>query len=234
MTGALRRECAPRGKPQAASGRWQPSCILPLRVARKHFDHIVVQAVVELALEGPRELLIFDFSRPQQELVGVHLDARRPEANFHFDAVRRLVRVKGEERMLVPRQLDLHFFEKLAQDRIAGSSHRAFTRFPQAHPPDRRALSSRRALSRRWPAPWRRRAQSKSLRERSACANARPPHEASRRRTRKADSRRRRFQSPEKRCCACHARPRYARNAPSNRAARAWWYGRPAPCSPHG
>src|SRR5579862_4127363 len=119
MTGALRRECAPRGKPQAASGRWQPSCILPLRVARKHFDHIVVQAVVELALEGPRELLIFDFSRPQQELVGVHLDARRPEADFHFDAVRRLVRVKGEERMFVPRQLDLYFFEKLAQDHIA-------------------------------------------------------------------------------------------------------------------
>ena len=83
---ALRSRCARRGTSAATRGRLH--CVLPLRVACEHLDHVVVQAVVELPLKCPGKLRVFDFARLQEKLVGVHFHSRGLEANLDGDAVR--------------------------------------------------------------------------------------------------------------------------------------------------
>jgi hypothetical protein len=84
-----------------------------LRIAREHFDDVVVEAVVELALKGPGKLLVLDFARAQQENVSVDLDALGLEVDEDFDAVFGFARVEAEKRMLVAREFMLHFFDEL-------------------------------------------------------------------------------------------------------------------------
>jgi hypothetical protein len=89
------------------------SGVPPLRIADEHFDHVIVQAIVKLALKRPGKLRMFDLARLEQELVSVHFDAGRLETNFHLDSVGGGLSVKIEERMLVAPQFPFYFFQKL-------------------------------------------------------------------------------------------------------------------------
>jgi hypothetical protein len=84
-----------------------------LGIAREHFDHVVVQAVVELPLECPRELRVLDFTRLQQKSVGVDLNALGLEANFYFDTVFRWARIEEEEGVFVAIEFATYFLEEI-------------------------------------------------------------------------------------------------------------------------
>ncbi len=97
-----------------------PSCVLALRVAGEHLDHIVVQAVVELALKRPGKLRLLDFARQQQKLVGGHSipgGLKRISTATPFGAVGGL---KVEKRVLVSGKLATNAFKE-----IVGGSGRA-------------------------------------------------------------------------------------------------------------
>ena len=85
---------------------------MPLRIAGKHLNYVIVQAVVKLSLECPWKLLIFNFAGLEQKLVGVHVDTRGLKADLDFDAISRGMRVKIKEGMLVTHQFALDFLEK--------------------------------------------------------------------------------------------------------------------------
>ena len=76
-----------------------------------------MQAVVELALEGPLKLRVVEIARVQFELVGVDLQTRVLEADDDLNAVTLLARVKDEQGMFVETEL----FEDAFQ---AGVGHR--------------------------------------------------------------------------------------------------------------
>jgi hypothetical protein len=90
---------------------------LPLRIAGKHLDDVIVQAIVKLALKRPRELLVFNFARPEKKLIGMDLDALGLEADFDFDALHPVARgasAEFKQRMLVSDEFALYFLEKFA------------------------------------------------------------------------------------------------------------------------
>ena len=60
---------------------------LVLRVPGEHLDDVVVQAVVELALEGPGELRVFDVARVKLKLVSVHAKGALLEVNGKLDGL---------------------------------------------------------------------------------------------------------------------------------------------------
>jgi len=53
--------------------------------ADEHFDHVIVQAVVELALERPLKLRMIEIPRMKFEVIGVHRNWRISKLyeNFH-------------------------------------------------------------------------------------------------------------------------------------------------------
>jgi hypothetical protein len=57
-----------------------------LRRADEHFDEVVVQGVVKLALEAPLELRVVQVARMQIEIVGVNREGRVFELDDDFDA----------------------------------------------------------------------------------------------------------------------------------------------------
>src|SRR5438270_5461376 len=77
--------------PQSSGGVPSQALLLTvgavLRRADKHFDEIVVQSVVELALEAPFELRVVEIAGVQVEIVGVDRDVFVFECNDDFDAV---------------------------------------------------------------------------------------------------------------------------------------------------
>jgi len=58
-----------------------------LRRADEHFDEVVMQAVIELALEAPFKLGIVQVTRVQIEVIGVDRDGRIFELDHQFNAV---------------------------------------------------------------------------------------------------------------------------------------------------
>src|SRR2546425_10747524 len=57
---------------------------LLLGIGREHFDDVAVQAVVELLLKGPRELLVLNLPRVEKKQIGVHLNLRREIEHQQF------------------------------------------------------------------------------------------------------------------------------------------------------
>ena len=80
---------------------------LVLRVPGEHFDDVIVQAVVELALEGPGELRVFDVARVELELVGVHAERAVLEVNGKLDGLSLEPGAQLEQGVLVLGQLGL-------------------------------------------------------------------------------------------------------------------------------
>jgi len=80
--------------------------LLPaLRSASEHLDEVVVEAIEKLALKGPLELRVVQVARMELKVVGVHRHAWIFEANDHFHCLAAQLRVEGEQRMLVKREL---------------------------------------------------------------------------------------------------------------------------------
>jgi len=71
-----------------------------------------MEAIVELPLESPRKLFIFDFAGLQQELVGMNLGSSNLEFNLDLDTGGRGVRAKIEKRVLITGQLSCHSFKE--------------------------------------------------------------------------------------------------------------------------
>ena len=82
-----------------------------MRRADEHFDHVVVQAVVELPLKSPLELRMIEVAGMKFEQIGMHRHRRILEVND--DLYRFTLGASGEieQRMLVEFQLGEHTFE---------------------------------------------------------------------------------------------------------------------------
>jgi len=76
-----------------------------LRRADEHFDQIVMQAVIELALEAPFKLGIVQVTRVKIEVIGVDRDGRILELDHQFYAVALRASGKIEQWMLVKSEL---------------------------------------------------------------------------------------------------------------------------------
>src|SRR6202021_1899731 len=85
--------------------------VLALRIASEHFDHVVVQAVVEMLLKSPRELRMLDLARAKLNRVFVDFRLRGLEANEHFHGFFCTASLEIEQRMLVFREFVLHLRE---------------------------------------------------------------------------------------------------------------------------
>src|ERR1039458_4098115 len=82
-----------------------------LRSAAKHFDEIVVQAVVELALKMPRELRMIEVARMNWEHVGLTRDGRILRIEQTFDHAVVFARGKAEQGMIVEPQMIENFLQ---------------------------------------------------------------------------------------------------------------------------
>src|ERR1019366_641409 len=82
-----------------------------LRGAGKHFNEIVVQAVVELALKMPGELGMIEVAGMNREHVGVNRDGRVLQIDQNFDNAVVFARGKGEQRMIVQPQMIEDFLQ---------------------------------------------------------------------------------------------------------------------------
>ena len=76
-----------------------------MRRADKHFDQIVMQAIVELALQTPFELRIVQVTWMQIEIIRVHRDGRILELNDEFYSIALGASREVEQWMLVKTQL---------------------------------------------------------------------------------------------------------------------------------
>src|SRR6202041_156035 len=72
-----------------------------LRGANKHFDEIVVQPVVDLALKMPRELRIIEIAGVNGKHVGVNRHGRVLQVDEHFNHAVIFACGKSEQRMFV-------------------------------------------------------------------------------------------------------------------------------------
>jgi len=79
-----------------------------LRGADEHLDQVIVQAVEELALEGPLELRVVEIARVQVVIVGVDLGLGESRAEDHLDAVALRPRAERHQRMLIELELIEH------------------------------------------------------------------------------------------------------------------------------
>ena len=71
----------------------------------KHFDEIIVQAIIELVLQVPGELGMVQIAGMHFEHVGVNRDGRVLQIDQNFDPAIILVRGKCEQRMIVELQV---------------------------------------------------------------------------------------------------------------------------------
>ena len=82
-----------------------------LRRANKHLHEIVVQRIVELALEAPFELRVIEVAWMKIEIISVHRNGFIFELDDDFDTVVLGARGKIQERMIVEAQLRQDAFE---------------------------------------------------------------------------------------------------------------------------
>src|SRR5580704_1441475 len=92
-----------------ASARCAKPSIHALRIPRKHLDDVIVQAIVELFLECPRELRMLNFARVKLESIVVHFRVGRFVADLDLYAAFRRPRFEIKKRVLVVRELMPHF-----------------------------------------------------------------------------------------------------------------------------
>jgi hypothetical protein len=85
----------------------------------EHFDQVIVQAIVKLALKAPFELRIVQIARMQIEVIRVHWDAWIPKLDDQLDAIALGARIEIKQRMLVETKLG----ENALQSRIATVGH---------------------------------------------------------------------------------------------------------------
>jgi hypothetical protein len=76
-----------------------------LRSANEHLDHVIVQAVIKLALEGPLELRVIEVPRVKIEIIRMNFDAGIFEGDDDLDAVTLFACVEVQQWMLVKVQL---------------------------------------------------------------------------------------------------------------------------------
>jgi len=79
--------------------------------ADEHFDQVVVQAIVELALKAPFKLRMVQVARVQIEVIGMYGDAWIPELDDQFNAIALGASVEIQQRVLVEAQLGPHAFD---------------------------------------------------------------------------------------------------------------------------
>ena len=91
-----------------------------MRGADEHFHEVVVQGVVELALEAPFELRVVEVAGVEIEIIGVHGDGFVFEFNDDLDSVSLRARGKVQQRMLVEAKLG----EDSVEARVRGIGHR--------------------------------------------------------------------------------------------------------------
>ncbi len=82
-----------------------------MRRADEHFDQIVVQAVIELALEAPFKLRIVQVTRVQIEVISVDRDRRILELDDQLNAVALGASGKIEQWMLLKSELGKDAFD---------------------------------------------------------------------------------------------------------------------------
>src|ERR1035437_8748663 len=82
-----------------------------LRGADKHFDEIVVQAVVQLVLKMPGKLGMIEVARVNRKHVGVNRDGRVFQIDQNFDSAVVLACGKGKQRMIVKLQVIEDFLQ---------------------------------------------------------------------------------------------------------------------------
>ena len=82
-----------------------------LRGAGKHFDEIVVQGVVELALKMPGELGMIEVAGMNRKHVSVNRDGRVFQIDQNFDSAVVLACGKGKQRMIVEPQVIEDFLQ---------------------------------------------------------------------------------------------------------------------------
>jgi hypothetical protein len=97
--------------------RWTTGFGAILRSARKHFDEIVVQSVIELALKMPGELGMIEVAGMNRQHVGVNGDGRVLQIDQNFDGAAGFARGKGEQGMIVELEVFLNHSE------FAGAGH---------------------------------------------------------------------------------------------------------------
>ncbi len=100
-----------------------------LRSAGKHFDEIVVQSVVDLALKMPCELRMIEVAGVDRKHVGMNGHWRVLEVDEHFDPTVIFARRKSEQRMLVKFEVLLHGSE------LAGARHASILLRPTGEMP---------------------------------------------------------------------------------------------------
>ena len=98
-----------------------------LRRADEHLDQVIVQAVEELALEGPLELWIVEIARVQVVVVGVDLGLGKSRTQYHLNAIALCSRTKRDKRMLI----ELELIEHLGK---AVRGHTAIVKSVPQHP----------------------------------------------------------------------------------------------------
>ena len=76
-----------------------------LRRADKHFDEIIVQAIVKLVLQMPRELGMIEVARMNRQNVGMDWHGQVLEIDQNFDNAVVFTSREGEQRMLVETQM---------------------------------------------------------------------------------------------------------------------------------
>ena len=116
---SINRECSgesDRGSPRA---RWlrlgilifleSPRSVLLLRIARKHLDDVIVQAVVQLLLEGPGKLWVIDLAGIERHHVNVK--TFQPATDINGDAFAGRARFENKQRMFVAGQFAADFFD---------------------------------------------------------------------------------------------------------------------------
>src|SRR3989441_5995412 len=95
-----------------AGSQTLPLALRPvLRRPDKHFNEVVVQRVVELALESPFELWMIEIAGMQFEIISVHRDRRIFELNDDFYPIAFATRRELQQRMFIKPQLSEHPLE---------------------------------------------------------------------------------------------------------------------------
>src|SRR6266568_9461853 len=82
-----------------------------LRGPDEHFDQIIVQRIVELALEGPFELWMIEVARMQFKIVCMHRGRRIFELNNDFYPIAFVTCRELQQRMFIKPQLSEHPLE---------------------------------------------------------------------------------------------------------------------------
>ena len=95
-----------------------------LRSADEHFDEVIVQGIVELALKAPFKLSIVEVARVHLKIISVHRHGWIFELNNDFHAISLGARRKIQQRMFVKAEL----IENAIQASIDSFGHNAIVK----------------------------------------------------------------------------------------------------------